>query len=281
MSPLLSDYRERLREEFAARCARNRHYSLRGFARDLDLRPSHLSDVLKGKLGLSAKSAGQVARAMGMSDAERAHFVTAVEARHARSPERRKRAHDQLTKTALPDDYRTLDAHVFEIISDWHHYAILELCQTDDFVPRVGWVADRLQMNRIEVEQAVKRLRAVGLLEIKKGRWIATEKFPAAPSGIPSRAIKKFHAQILEKAREALYEQTVEKRDFSTMTFSVNPEDLPEIKDELRAFRRALEKKYKARANRREVYALSTQFFSLSQPVRKFSRASLSEVTDA
>ena len=178
MSSTHTDYRDLLRDEFAARYSRNRVYSLRAFARDLDLRPSHLSDVLKGKLGLSAKSAAEVASALGMSDAEETYFVTLVEASHARSAARRKSAKNRLEQLKVSKDYQVLEDRVFEIISDWHHYALLELAQTDSFVPRLSWVAERLGISRVEAESVVRRLKAVGLLVIRNGKWIVTDSFP-------------------------------------------------------------------------------------------------------
>jgi uncharacterized protein (TIGR02147 family) len=218
---------------------------------------------------------------MGMTEAERSFFVTSVEALHSRSAKRRKIAQARLATISKPDEYKTLDDKVFEVISDWHHYAIMELVGTRDFIPRLSWIADRLGISRIEVDLAVRRLKAVKLLEVRNGKWFISETFPATRSGVPSESIKKFHSQILSKALEALYEQSVEKRDFSTMTFSINPDDLPEIKDEIRSFRRALEKKYKSRANKREVYAFSMQFFSLTVAPKRFAGRRLPEVLNA
>lgn len=265
MQTTRANYREWLREELASRCSRNPLYSLRAFARALDLRPSHLSEILRGNLGLSADSAGKVATHLDLSDSERTLFVTLVEASHSRNRARRETAKAKLATLDQAAGYRTLDDEVFEVISDWQHYAILELAQTDKFVPRYTWIAEKLGLKRVEVEAAVRRLKAVGLLTTKDGKWTVSNKFPATKSGIPSAAIRKFHGQILGKATDALHLVPVARRDFSTMTFPVNPADLPSIGDEIREFRRALEKKYKARSGKTEVYALSVQFFPLTE----------------
>jgi len=262
-------YRDWLRDELAARSARNPSYSLRAFARDLQLRPSHLSDVLKGKLGLSARSATQIAQSTGMNSVETELFVALVESEHARSPQRRESAAEKIKSLMPAQEYRTLDNHIFEIIADWHHFAILELTLTEGFVPKLTWVAERLGISREVARTAVARLKKTDLLEVKNGVWRATEKFPASRSGIPSTAIRRHHGQMLRGAMDALHGQTVEERDFSTMTFAINPSDLPEAKEEIRNFRRHLEKKYKGRANKKEVYALCVQFFRLSRNRRK------------
>ncbi len=59
------DYRDLINKEFQRRKELNPKYSLRQFARDLHLRPSHVSDLLKYKKGLSTKNADITARRLG------------------------------------------------------------------------------------------------------------------------------------------------------------------------------------------------------------------------
>lgn len=56
------NYRFFLKRELNARKARNAAYSLRSFARDLEMPSSKLSEVLNSKCGLSQKSAEKLAR---------------------------------------------------------------------------------------------------------------------------------------------------------------------------------------------------------------------------
>ena len=59
------DYRLLLKSELASRTNQNPNYSLRAFARDLDLAPSRLSEVLNGKQGLSTQAAEKIAKTLG------------------------------------------------------------------------------------------------------------------------------------------------------------------------------------------------------------------------
>lgn len=259
-----TDYRAWLRNELAERCRRNRQYSLRAFARDLELLPSHLSDVLHRKQGLSAKSATTIARRLGLGPAEETVFVTLVESEHARSRAARQAAKQHLKRLRVSSRHRSLREDVFAVVADWYHFAILELIQCDDFEPRLDWIATRLGISVVEAERAVERLVATGLLERRGESWVVTERFPAAGGEIASAAVKRFHSQILEKAAEALYLQAVAKRDFSCITFAFNPADLPALKEEVKRFRRRIERKYKARSGKKQVYAMSTQLFALT-----------------
>jgi uncharacterized protein (TIGR02147 family) len=260
-----TNYRTWLKDEFAQRCQRNPRYSLRSFARDLRILPSRLSDIFNGKQGMSVGVARRLAERLGWDAPEQEFFAALVESEHARSQTKR-----ELARRKVADgNYQTLDHDTFALISDWYHFAILELVFTEGFRPQLKWIARRLAITEIEVEQAVERLVNLGLLIRHGEHWEVTQKFPATMSGVPSKAIKKFHAQIMKKAADALYLQEIERRDFSTISVAINPDDLPEIKEEIKKFRRALEQKYKARANKREVYALSMQLFSLTEATAK------------
>lgn len=80
---------------------------------------------------------------------------------------------------------------------------------------------------------------------------------------IPSRAIRNFHAQVLEKAKLALETQSIEERDITGVTLAVVPEKIPLMKEEIRKFRRRISRLAKS-PDATEVYQLSIQFFRLS-----------------
>src|SRR5436309_2305259 len=122
------DYRSILREELEQRCKANPRYSLRAFARDLGLSPSGLSRILREHQGLSGSSALRIARKMKMSSEETERFRNLVIAADGRSRDHRKAAQTQL---AVEEEsrrrFQRLELDVFRAISDWYHYAILEL----------------------------------------------------------------------------------------------------------------------------------------------------------
>lgn len=223
---------------------------------------------------MSAKVAREVGDRLDWSASEKDFFVALVESEHARSKTKRAMAKQTLGQF----EHKTLDNEVFSLISDWYHLAILELVLTDGFKPEPKWIAKRLSISPIQVEQAVSRLQTLGLLACHNGKWEVTEKFPATTSGTPSQAIKKFHSQILNKATDALYLQSVDERDFSSISVAINPDDLPEMKEEIKNFRRALERKYKARNHKRAVYSLNIQLFSLTQTETKMQTLNSREV---
>jgi len=257
-------YRDLLKREFAARCARNPHYSLRAFARDLKFLPSRLSDVLNGRQGLSELSARHIAGGLSLSENERTWFSASVESHHARSRVRRRIAETSLEKMEDGGRYKRLREDIFAVVADWYHFAILELTAVKGFRQDPRWIGRRLGIGTSVAELALERLEAVGLLKREGDMFVPTSSFVASPDEIPSEAVKRHHQQILEKAATALALQPVAEREFSANTLAIDPADLPAIKEDLKNFRRRLERKYKKSPNRTRVYCLAQQFFSLT-----------------
>ena len=103
------------------------------------------------------------------------------------------------------------------------------------------WIAKRLKISEATVTTAVERLIRVQLLRIKDdGTFVCSDDFTAAPSDIPSRSLKQYHTQILDKAHFALRTQSVNERDFSAVIMALNDSDLKKFKDLIREFRREL-----------------------------------------
>jgi len=89
------------------------------------------------------------------------------------------------------------------------------------------------------------------------------------PSNTPSEAIRRFHGQILDKAKAAIEGQSLEEREFSTLIFRVDSRQMETLKSELGALRRrfrdeAIASSANAKHRPDQVYAFSFQLFRLS-----------------
>lgn len=256
------DYRDTIRQTLETRAARNPRYSLRSFARDLGISPSRLSDVLNRRYGLSVAAATDLARGLGLNEDESKRFCDQVEAQHARDRRKRNAA---LARVAVASvKYNSLSADSFQVISDWYHYAIIELCFTKGFRSCPDWIARQLELSPAVARAAIDRLKRLELLRVEEnGQLAPSQNFYSSPEGTPSEAVRKFHRQVLEKALVAIDCQTMDERDLGSMIVAIDPAQLPEAKTEIRKFRRSFDAKYGAGENRTQVYCLATQLFRL------------------
>lgn len=264
MSHDLLTYQNFLSSEFEGRRLRNPNYSLRAFARDLGLAAPKLSEILRGKCGLSELSARRLATELALSEKEAIIFINQVIVKHSRSKAEREKALKVLDSLKEHHTFDEIALDAFKIIADWYHFAILELTEVEGFRSNVSWIAKRLNLTNKVTKEAIDRLFDTGLLAKKSnGDWYQTEAILATPSGIPSSEIKKHHRQILAKADDALINVPINERDFSSTTFAVSESQLEEIQKEIKEFRRKLAKKINQSKNKERVYCLSIQFFPL------------------
>ncbi len=148
-----STFRALLRHELARRCAHNEQYSLRAFARQLDIDAATLSQLLRGRRALTPQAVEHLGRALGLDDSAIAGFAREVATRVG-SEERGAAGVGQVAAA---------------IVADPVHHSLLALVSTDDFHAEVKWIARVLDTNVEAIQLAVHRLVHVGLLSLGPG----------------------------------------------------------------------------------------------------------------
>ena len=260
------DYRAYLRGVLESRIANNPVYSLRAFARDLKISPQMLSFVLNERKGISTEVAAEIADRLNLGPAESSYFVDLVMLVHAKNAQAKKLVQYRLDER-LSDGhrYKTLDVEAFQAISDWHHYAILELTFVPGFKKDPKWIANQLGISAFETSQAIARLQKLELLETSgDGKLRKTDLNISASYGTPSSALRKLAKQLLEKAIGALDSQSLEERDITNITMTIDPVLLPEAKKMISDFRRKL-CAFLEQGKRSEVYVFAPSLFRISQ----------------
>lgn len=261
----ISDYKVILKEELAARCRQNPRYSLRAFARDLKLAPSRLSEILSGKQGLSRAAAEKVAKSLGYASAESIRFCDLVEAVHARSRQGREDAKVRLKRLALPPAGYQLQLDAFKAIADWYHFGILELTLVKDFKSDPKWIGKRLGISEFEVQLALDRLSRLGLITRKRDKIIVVHPEGDVFADISSESVRKFHAQIMAKAKEALFMRPIEELKFQSDILAIDKSQMAEAKAAINDFKHRFCKRMGESGVKDSLYCLAVQFFELGE----------------
>jgi uncharacterized protein (TIGR02147 family) len=241
------DFKSYLQNKLVERCQDDARYSLRTFAKDLNVSPSALSAMINGKRRITERSKQQFGLKLGLSREEiQSLFPADSEELH----------YEQLT----------LDS--FAVISDWYHFAILELMRVKSFKSNCSWVSKRLGVSTQDIALAVERLERLGMIEINEdGDWIdVSSGFTTnIEDGLTSLASQKFQQQLLEKAILAIKNTSLDKRDHTSMTMAINTQDIPKAKELLKDFRRSFNQLLDSSARPpNEVYNLCMAFYPLS-----------------
>ena len=262
-----TDFRQIFRDELARRCRVRPQYSLRAFARDMEINPPRLSEVLAGKKGLSRTAAIKIGTRLGFNKTENQYFADLVDAQSARSLATRKIAQTKLHHARTHAEARLLQLDAFQIVSDWYHFAILQLMQLSTFRSDHAWIAKMLGIPIDSVNEAMVRMIRLDLIKKNPNGYQLLKDYVTTSSGeIPSEAIRKFHRQVMTKAIAALEEQPTTTRDITTLLMPIDSTKIEAAKKSIGKFKKRFCAEMTSGDQLDQVYSLSIQFFSLLTP---------------
>ncbi len=258
----LTDFRETLKKTFIERKTKNSVYSLRAFARDLKISPAFLSQVLNGRRSLGPEKSIELCKRLNLTKNQTNAFIAQVRLSRLADPERRADLLKEISRLSQkPSSFANLELDKFLIISDWYHFSILELTTVQDFIGTPEWIAERLGISKYAAELALSRLLRLKLLEkTASGKLKKAKDFQLGST--PSSAIRKYHGQMIEKAKASIEGQSFEQRDISGITFSIDPSQLPEAKARIKRFREEMNEFFE-QGKKQKVYQMCIQLFQL------------------
>ena len=123
-------------------------------------------------------------------------------------------------------------------------------------------ISRRLGISATEAQFSLRALERHGLIRLEGEAPVAEETY-VVPA-MSTSAIRKFHAQMLAKARDAIEGQPVAKRDLRGLTLAFDSRKKEEASAAIKAFMKKFEKRFGGgRAD--VVYQLTLAFFSLEK----------------
>ncbi|MGZ3723708.1 MAG: DUF4423 domain-containing protein, partial [Bdellovibrionales bacterium] len=162
-----ASYVEFLQEELLNRKVRNPVYSERAFARALGLSPGFMKLLFQRKKNLSAARASEVALRLSWSELKKKSFLQLVLADKG--------------KTLPSSQTRLISLDHFVEISDWYHFAILELIRVFPRETDTRKFARRLGITSAEANFAFGILQRKGMVKLTR-QGFRSPKIYAVPS---------------------------------------------------------------------------------------------------
>lgn len=251
-----------LQKELETRKSRNESFSMRAFAKMLDVPAPIVSEVLRGKRKLLPKYAEKVCQALDFSKEKTALFINStLQHREGVVTENiiLQQAHQKTVSKVLLEELYS------KAIEEWEYFAVLSLFKLDGFQESASWIAKRLGINSERARQVVIDLKKLGLL--KRNEQNQLERTHARVSStidIPSKSIRQSHLEMLDIAKEKLENVPLEQRFFASETMAIDMEKLDEAKQLVRDFKISLARLLES-GNKTEVYQLAVQLFPLTQ----------------
>jgi len=226
-----------LQNELSTRLRLNPRYSIRSFAKKLEIHSSTLSQILSGKRHISEKMIARFEKRIG-------------------SP--------FFKGEASPGNYALISGDVFAIVSDWYHYSILELTHLKGFKTDIGWISRKLGISAGECQIAVDRLKRAGLL-VQQGNTLrkAVSNYVNYEDGQTSEALREFQRQVIRKALMAVEGCPPERKDITSITIAADSRKLKEAREMIKKFRRQL-CAFLERGEADSVYHMAIQLYPVT-----------------
>ena len=238
----------------ADKIKKNPMFSLRAFARMVDVSPAVLSRVLSGKRKLTFNLAVRIADALVLGPYEREtlySFYISSSSEDENSEKNKKE--------------KELSIDCFNAMKEWYHYGITQLLYIEAFIDDPKWIAKMLSITELEAKLALDRLIRLEILDRdKNGKLYRTATHLSTSTDIASAGIRHFQKQILEKSISSLESDDISERDITSITIAINEDRIPEAKIEIKKFRLKMSE-FLATGEKTRVYNLGIHLIPLSK----------------
>ena len=245
----LEDTAGYLYELLADRKARNASYSVRAFARDLQLSPGFVSQIMSGKRNLSLQQKLKVA----------AHLGIALKELNLKTPQKKDAKRER--------NFKVIE-HTFEhekVLRHWYHFAILTLSQMNQLPIDAKVTAKRLGITIAETKTAIKRLQYFGYIEKQADGFVRTSVPCVIDSKKSSRSLRNFHQVRLLAAVQELehFEHArIDRRFYETIFVPTSKVKIKRAKEMISEFHDTLIA-FLMDGRPDEIFQLSLQLFSI------------------
>jgi len=229
-------------ENFEYRRQKNPKFSLRSYANYLKISPASLSGFFSGKRSLSSETLTKIADRLNLSPHQRASVLNAPS-----------------MKTSL------IDEQTFSLISEWQYFAILNLIEMNDFKGNPRWIAKRLGIANELAEVSWDRLKSMGFIKSKDGRWVRTKHRVHTIDQVSSLAIRRSHLDDLDLIREAILSEDLSRRDNTSLTFPLNAREIQKVIELVRSFRSEIVSAAEKTGDYTDVYKLCIHLIPLTK----------------
>lgn len=252
------EYRRILMVSLSRRQKVNPAYSLRAFARDLQISASSISLILAGQQGLSVAKANLIADKIGLVSQERELFLLSVEGSHSRNLISKRLAQEKLI---FAQAY--FEKQQDHLLKNWLNLPIIEYIRSH---PTVGLqsLGQLFETSDLEIKKILAVLRKEKIITRSKNKWSVKKDYMNFGSDVPSSIIRQFHNETLIRAMRSIEEQDLNERLLSTTVFNINPAKRATAFKVLAEFRRKFCVDFTSGEDineNSEVYTLALQFF--------------------
>jgi uncharacterized protein (TIGR02147 family) len=231
----------------------NPSYSIRAFAKKLQVSSGALSEILAGKRRLTESLAKRIISRLAMRPRDARRLMLLVQEEYIEAS----CMGEDTASTTVPVDE-------FELISQWEHFAILSLTETKGFKSDVKWIAERLGISFSKAKRAILRLESLGHLVNEGGKLKRKKTRLQSSDDIINISVRRSHYGDLDLAKRSLDRDDISIRDFTSITLPADTHLMEMAKKKIRRFQDEMESLFEGN-DCDEVYRMNIQLYPLTK----------------
>lgn len=229
---------------------RNSALSLRSFAKRIGVSPATLSQALNDKRLMTRSTVKKVlvevapgdTKAWGCLEFFQDFYVT------------ERRSIEEVIAQRIPGDE-------LAFFKKWYHLAMVTFFDSVHYDGSIHSIAQYFQISFQEAQEAVERLKRLGIVEQKNDRLVNTSMFYFTDRSKLADSIHSSKTEALKNAVKSLESKTsADISDFSMMFTVFDPALLPEAIAYIDKMKKGFVQKFKGKGDKSAVYQLSIQF---------------------
>lgn len=261
-----TDYQAFLRDRLKEMRQSSTVLSYRYAGQKLKMDASQILKIVQGRLHLAEKRILDFARFLKLDERETEFFRLLVLFNKARRAEEARNLFEQMVSlTGISSLQLKRDQYLF--FSEWYHTAIL--CALEGFDCKRNYrelgAHLRPSIQALEAKESIQLLERLGMVARNaQGFWKSTNQNFTTGKQWQSAAIQQFQHTAIQMGAEAIERFDKQERDISTLTLSMSPSLLEEVRLLAEDFRRTVARLCNQSENTNQVYQLNVQLFPLT-----------------
>ena len=263
------EYREFLRDWFVETKKDNPFTSYRYLGQKTGVDPAWLVRVFQKEGHLNEGTLPVFIRLCGLDDRRAEYFKTLYRFNKTKAKQALSELYYRLMELRSLET-RVLSTPELSYFGSWACAALRALIGITKDTSDLNKLASNLNpaISQDEARTALGVMKQLGLVVPDgNGGWNITDQIISTGGEVKSTAVRDFHRRTMELALESLDRHKPDDRDISSVVFTADESDLPEIRHKIEEFRRGLLQFARKSERADRVYALNIAMFPLSNKV--------------
>lgn len=246
----------------------NPKFSIRALALKVGISHVFMLKLLKGEAAIPDKKISAIIRALDLDEIAQMELKETIvydtlKEKISYFPDIK----NAENKKFIAEKFAELPLKNLTLINHWYELPLLDLLTCEPSPQKIDEMAQSLGIKNYEVEHALERMLAIGLVEHQNGSWKKTNLNIRFPANTPSETLKSYYKEVLKKIDQTLGQQSKEqynKRSITNLSFAVNPEKIQQAKEKLQKAMYEIAEEM-AEGPCSEVYFLTTSLIPVSK----------------